>query len=252
MWKKQNLAMPKQLLNVLTGGAVAPFSLAVAGQKLAIHNWTHGKHEASGRYLSPENAVKALQAKFMDYADPNRPKGEMSVVCFLVATPSMGEFIAKLESVVNILDYSDIKQALQYAKAYENLETTKMVKKNVLTSPAFGAEAELTTSLGRTAQQQMNEARVALANDVGDVFEMVTQLKNIKEAKDRLRAEAMQKLVSAMPVEVWSYQARGELDIIAPRLLDNLPGAENVFSLLITFIGKDLGGLSALIQPLSQ
>ena len=82
-----------------TKGDYFPFFVICSGTKLGVHNWSHGIKEKSNHYLSPENAVKALAAKLVDYADPNRPKGTQDVIAIMVTNSNIDQFIADLENV---------------------------------------------------------------------------------------------------------------------------------------------------------
>lgn len=246
MWHKQKLALPSVALNTLGGSA--PFSLSAMGQKIAVHNWTHGKTEPSGRYLSPENAVKAVAAKFSDYADPNRPKGNVQVICLLITAATPEPFIAQLEQMANVLDYSEVKQALSYAKSYANLQVTKMVKTPVINSPAFGVASNLSTTLSRKMEQTVSQAVDSLTATVGDPFAMLDQLKQVKKLREQARGEFLQNIAKIAPLDVWLFTASGQLDVIAQNLLQNVPTSENVYSLLLAFVSEDLSSMTKLFK----
>nr|WP_247645954.1 hypothetical protein [Haemophilus influenzae] len=92
MWKQQKLKLSPQAKTTLQNaqkGIISPFSLSVSGTKLGVHNWSHGIKEKSNHYLSPENAVKALAAKLVDYAEEccKMQKRNPSVQLALNGTP---------------------------------------------------------------------------------------------------------------------------------------------------------------------
>lgn len=248
MWKKATLALPASALEKMTGGSNAPFSLAVTGQKIAVHNWTHGKTEQSGRYLSPENAVKAVSAKFNDYADPHRPQGVVQAVVFLITSTSGEVFIQQLEAMGGILDYSEVKQALSYATASQRLEAEKMVKMPTIAFPSFATGADLTPSGGRALNNAVNASLEEAGGKMpADPFAVIAKLKAQKAEKAKARAEQAKKLTQSK-AEVWAFVGDGLLDEIALTLFDNLPTSENVFSFMLAFVGEDLSGLKMLLQ----
>lgn len=147
MWQRCNLQLP----TTNTRGGNASFLLS--GTKIAVHNWTHGKQEASGKYLSPENAAKVVAAKFGDYADP---------------------------------------------------------------------------------------------------FALIAQLQAVKKAREQANTDFLQKVSEMRPLEVWAFQAQGQLDVIAQNLQQNIPTAENVYSFLMFFVGENLSGLQQLLRATDE
>ena len=246
MWQRCNLQLP----TTNTRGGNASFLLS--GTKIAVHNWTHGKQEASGKYLSPENAAKVIAAKFGDYADPFRPKETVQVVGVLVTATTAEIFIEQLAQLAHILDYSEVKQALSYAKAYENLQTTKMVKMPVVSSPAFGAVGDLTPTIGRMMEQTLGRMMDSLHTDVLDPFALITQLQAVKKAREQANADFLQKVSEMRPLEIWAFQAQGQLDVIAQNLQQNIPTAENIYSFLMFFVGENLSGLQQLLRATDE
>ncbi|WP_458118811.1 hypothetical protein OF381_10555 [Mannheimia haemolytica] len=249
MWQKKKIKLPYQALDILTGKSNSDLSLSVKGQKIAVHNWTHGKQEQSGRYLSPENAVKVVAKKFTDYADPNRPQGQMQVVCFLATSSGQKDFIEQLERMSGILDYSEVKQALSYAKAYAELENTKMVKMPMISSPAFATDADLTPSIARKVSNAVSHGKNS--SSISDPFDIINQLKAKKQAKEQAKVEEVKKLVGN-EVTIWAFAGEGLLDYISLELQKNLPTAENIYSFLLVFIGENLTGLTGLLNEVDE
>lgn len=239
-WQKTKLTLP----NLTTRGGNASFLLS--GTKIAVHNWTHGKKEASGRFLSPENAVKAIEAKFNDYGDVHRPKGEVDVVLMLITSPYEGEFIAQMEALAKLLDYSEAKQAISYAKASQGLSVSKMVKPPRIQSPAFGAEADLSPSIGRK-MQAIQDAQNLASLAGGDIFATLNQLKTLKAEKAQQLSEQAQQL-AAVSCEAFVFVEHGFLDVIAQNLQNDLPTAENIYSFLIAFTGENLTALKNMMR----
>lgn len=237
MWqlKKLNFA-------ALAAGAA---TLQVSGSKIAVHNWTHGKQEASGRFLSPENAINAVRSKFTDYSDRNRPNGEADLVIIMITSTGYNDFISRLEGLASLLDYSEVKQALGYAKAYQGLEITKMVRPPVVQFPAFSEQTDLTPSIGRKLQAVKNALNLTPLTD--DLFGAIEQLKALKAEKLKAQAEQLKQL-GKIETEAWIFSERGYLDVIAENLSADLPTAENIYTFLIAFTGENLAILKELVK----
>lgn len=240
MWQKHSLKLP----TTNTRGGNASFLLS--GTKIAVHNWTHGKKEASGQFLSPENAVNAIAAKFSDYSDVHRPKGEVDAVLLLITSPHESEFIEQLDALSGVLDYSEVKQAAAYAKANQGLSVSKMVKPPTIQYPAFNANADLTPSIGRQMQAVQNAQNLASLSG-GDIFATLNQLKALKAEKAQQLAEKTAKL-TAIKAEAFVCIEHGFLDVIAQNLQEGLPTSENIYSFLIAFVGENLQALRNMVE----
>lgn len=207
MWQQQTLQHSPQAREALEAnlrGEQSPFD--VSGLKIGVHNWSHGLETKSGRYLSPENANKAFIAKMTDYADPNRPSGEIDVVVIMVTAANIEQFIAQMENVMLLLPEPDFKQAYDYAKAHQKLAETKMVKTPQIASPAFGQENDITPQSGRALQAIM---RSTVANVMsGDPFAAIDAL---LQQKARRQAENQQKVEKLLhtSAQVYAFQDRG-------------------------------------------
>lgn len=241
MWKPSQLCLPRS--HLITGGGNASFSFK--GSKFAVHNWTHGKTEASGKFLSPENAMRAVQSKFSDYDDPNRPQEAVDAVLLLVTDTNVGNFIQRLEALALLLNYSEVKQALAYAKGSQTLEASKMTRPQTIRYPNFSQGADLTPPIGR----MMNalQSSTPSATNPPDPFALIAQLKAQKQAKAEAQAK-QQKALANVKATVWAFADRGFLDMLAERLFDNLPTAENVYSFALVFVGENLQPLKAMLQ----
>lgn len=249
MWKKQKLQLPPQAKATLQNaqkGIISPFSLSVQGTKLGLHNWTHGIKEDSGRYLSPENAVKVIQAKFTDYSDPNRPKGDVQCFAVMIASAKIEDFITALEKASVLLPYPEFKQALDYAKSQQKLNETKMVKMPTIGNPSFLPSADITPQSSRTLQAVIRNAN-ATAEASPDPMAMLAQLKAKKAEREQKNQEKTTALLNAA-VEAYCYQKTASLEQIALEINQNLPNANHIFTALIVFIGADLSNLTGMIR----
>ncbi|KMK52012.1 hypothetical protein RO21_03160 [[Actinobacillus] muris] len=249
MWQQQTLQHSPQAREALEAnlrGEQSPFDVSLTGLKIGVHNWSHGLETKSGRYLSPENANKAFIAKMTDYADPNRPSGELDVVVIMVTAANIEQFIAQMENVMILLPEPAFKQAYDYAKAHQKLAETKMVKTPQIASPAFGQENDITPQSGRDLQGIMRGSLVANVAS-GDPFAVIDEL---IQQKARRQAENKQKIERILhtSAQVYAFQDRGVLDVIALNLQKNVPSANNVFTATVCFIGKDLSNLRGMLN----
>ncbi|MFC0973998.1 hypothetical protein ACFGY8_04385 [Pasteurella multocida] len=248
-WQLKKLSLPstaKQALRDNLEGRATPFSLSIRGTKIGMHNWTHGIEEKSNRYLSPVNAIKALQTKLADYQDGNRPTGVCDVVIFMLSSNNDVDFIAQLENVAVLMPDPVFKQALDYAKAHKDLAQSKMVKTLPLSHPAFGKNADITPQSGRVLNGIMRNAQ-ALNESSPDPFAVIEQLKAKKAEKQAEQQKQVKKLL-ASAVNIQAFLARGLLDEVALSLMDNLINGGHSFTALLCFIGEDLSPLRGMLH----
>lgn len=248
-WQLKKLCLPavaKQALVDNLEGRATPFSLSIRGIKIGMHNWTHGIEEKSNRYLSPVNAVKALQAKLADYQDANRPSSVCDVVILMLSSNNDVDFIAQLEDVAVLMPDPVFNQALDYAKAHKDLAQSKMVKTLPLSHPAFGKNADITPQSGRVLNSIMRNAQ-ALNEQSSDPFAVIEQLKAKKTEKQAEQQKQVKKLLSSA-VNIQAFLAHGLLDEVALSLMDNLANAGHSFTALLCFIGDDLSQLRGMLN----
>lgn len=248
MWQRKTLRHSNQTRHALTqslqGEAVA-FDLNVKGSKMGVHNWTHGIETLSGRYLSPQNAVQALSAKFTDFADPNRPKGSVEVVVIMLTAPNGERFCEKLKSVKALLPEPCFKQAYDYANAAATLAYTKMVKTPQIAHPAFSVGGDITPQSGRTLNKAMQTLKPPTAG--GDMFAKLAEMKRQKAQKQAEATAQIEEMLNAS-AEVYAFIARGELAQIAPQLLQNVPEQANTFTACLCLIGEDLTQIKEMLN----
>ncbi|MEE6086755.1 hypothetical protein [Avibacterium paragallinarum] len=249
MWKKQQLQLPPQTKTALQNvqkGITSPFSLSVQGTKLGVHNWTHGIREDSGRYLSPENAVKVIQAKFTDYSDPHRPKGEVQCVAIMITAAKIADFITALENAAVLLPYPEFKQALDYAKSQQTLSDSKMIKMPTIGNPSFLPSADITPQSARTLQAVMRNANATASQNL-DPMAMLAELKAKKAEREQKNQEKTTALLNAS-VEAYCYTKKAHLEQIALEINQHIPNASNIFTALLVFIGEDLTNLKEMMR----
>lgn len=251
MWKKQKLKLSPQARTTLEQaqrGIISPFSLSAQGVKIGVHNWTHGIKEKSNRYLSPENAVKALSAKLVDYADPNRPRGRQDVIAVMITSNDIQDFISRLEKVSVLMPEPTFKQALDYAKSSKDLQETKMIKTPTIQSPAFAKPADITPAANREMQSILRNAMsAAKAASAGDPQSKLTALLNAKREKEQQNARRVAEMLETS-VLVDAFIASDFLESADAQIKLNIPPASNVFTACVMFIGADLSTIKGMLN----
>lgn len=251
MWKQQKLQLSPQaktLLESMKKGIVSPFSLSTKGTKLGVHNWSHGIEEKSNRYLSPENAVKALSAKLLDYADPNRPKGKQQLIAIMVTSNNIEQFITDLEQVSILLPEPCFKQALDYAKSSKDLQQTKMVKTPTINHPAFTHSADITPGSNRTMQSILrNAASAAQSMQASAPMDAIRLLIQQKQQREQQNQQKIQQLLN-IEVSVQAFSTSGYLEQIAVEMQGNIPNGMNVFTACVMYIGSDLSAIRGMLN----
>lgn len=253
MWKKQLLKISPQAKTALDNnlkGVSTPFDLSVKGTKIGVHNWSHGIATRTGKYLSPENAVKAYIAKLLDYNDINRPKGVQDIVLIMVTATNSEAFIANIENIATLLPEPVFRQALDYAKASATIEQTKMVKTPAMAYPAFAKESDITPQSARTLQGVLrNAVAIATTSTAGNINDVINRLKGQKAERERKNQEKTDRLLATV-AQAYVFIDRGELAEVAMHLKNNLPDSGHIFTACVMFIGKDLSNLKGMIYEL--
>lgn len=251
MWQQQKLKLSQQAKTILQNaqkGIISPFSLSVTGTKLGVHNWSHGIKEKSNHYLSPENAVKALAAKLVDYSDPNRPKGVQDVIVIMVTNSNIDQFIADLEKVRELLPEPTFKQALDYAKSSKDLQTSKMVKTPTMANPAFSNGADITPGSVRTMQGILrNATATAVAAQTKDPMAAIDALKAAKAERDKQNNEKVEKMLNTV-ANIYAFSVSDLLEVAETKIKLNVPVASNIFTACVMFVGNDLTTIKGMLQ----
>ncbi|HIF5506734.1 hypothetical protein [Pasteurella multocida] len=251
MWKKQKLKLApqaKRTLEQAQRGNISPFSLSAQGVKIGVHNWSHGIKEKSNMYLSPENAVKALSAKLVDYADPNRPRGQQDVIAVMITSNDIQDFISRLEQVRVLMPEPTFKQALDYAKASKSLQETKMIKTPTIQSPAFAKSADITPGANREMQSILRNAMsAAKATSSGDPQAKLTALLAVKREKEQQNARRVAEMLDTS-VLVDAFSVSDFLESADAQIKLNIPPASNVFTACVMFIGADLSTIKGMLN----
>lgn len=213
----------------------------VLGFKIGLHNWTHGINTLNGRFLSPENAIKAL-SEILNHSDNGKPKGELDIVVLMVAKTTVEAFKKDVEQLSLILGESSLKQAFDYAKASENLAESKMIKVEGGSGSSFSRMADLTPKSGR-----MLQAMARKAESGGDPFKAIEKLKQRKAQREAEKQQEMQRIKNAKAT-VYAFISRGELDEIAFKLSENIPESESIYTACLCYVGDNLSNLKELLR----
>ncbi|MFD0966254.1 hypothetical protein ACFQ02_05230 [Seminibacterium arietis] len=249
-WQQKTLKLnqkAEQALKDNLNGKPTACNLTLKGIKMGVHNWTHGIEEKSNRYLSPENAVKALKAKLTDHADPNLPQSAVQIVAIMVTSPSLDDFITACEQVQILLPEPVFKQAYDYAKASRTLQDSKMIKTPTIASPAFSKPADITPQTSRQLQGILRNAQaVATASQAADPFTALAKLKEAKKARDQQNQQQVQKLL-ATSVKVYTFQGDG-MAASAVQIEKNIPTSQHIFTACLMFIGEDLTNIKGMLH----
>lgn len=249
MWRLATLQLnqdTKEKLKQIQSGKAKQVNLSAAGTKLGVHNWTHGSKTKDGRYLSPQNAIKAIADKFVDKSDTNRPAGSVDVVGIMITTQNIDDFIAQLEQAAVLLPDPVFKQSYDYAKSQKDLATTKMIKTPTVGYPAFSPGADITPQSAQTLNGIMRNANAVAMAVRGDPS---TLIKNLLQKKQQREAENKQKLdkLLSTKAQVYAFCETGELAQIALRLNSGAPSSEYIFTALIVYVGADLSNIRGMI-----
>lgn len=249
MWKQQILKLSPQAKTALEDnlkGKQSPFNLSLSGLKIGVHNWTHGMQEKSNRYLSPINAVKALQDKLCDYQDQNRPKNVQDVVVLMITAGNDGDFIAALEQAAELIPDPVFKQSLDYARAFKDLQLSKMIKTLPMAHPAFGKSADITPQSARVLNGIMRGVQ-ALNEPSSNPFKVIEQLKAKKAEKQAENQKKVEKMLKSA-VQLYAFCGRGLLDEVSLLLSQNIPATSNVFTAVLCFVGDNLTQLREMLN----
>lgn len=249
MWKKSRLQLSRQAKTALEQnlkGVATPFPLTVTGQKMGLHNWTHGIKEPSGRYLSPENAVKVIADKLTDYSDPNRPGGTVQSVGIMITAQRIEDFIAEIEKVAVLLPDTVFKQALDYAKSQQHLVTTKMIKTQTIGNPSLSPSADITPGSARMLQGIMRNALATASAVPRDPMQALNALKARKAEKEAENNKKVTEMLKAT-ANIYSISTTAQLEQTALEILNGVPDATHIFTVVAFFIGADLSNLRSMI-----
>ena len=221
--------------------------LSTSGQELTVHPWqyTVGKKDKSGSYLSPSNAVKRLAEKLNDNADANLVNHPIEAVGIMVFSTDLVGFIGKLTPLCELIATSGMKQAMRIAIAYSGIESSKMQKGNAIINPYWPKQGEITPSVQRTLKRQL-VIQSDMAASAGT--REITNTLSILLAKRKQKIADISKAWSDLRLsgQLMAFSATGTPEQIANSIKQGVPTEENIYTTATLFLGQDLSLLKEL------
>ncbi|MCW6546992.1 hypothetical protein NE897_15080 [Yersinia ruckeri] len=233
MWRKATLSIPSNM---------TALNCAI----LPVHPWVYGvgRAEATGNYLSPQNAVDYLAGKLAGHG------GEQCVVVLMVCAHTHAEFMPLLQQFSDVLPLPVYSQVSRMARTAASLATTKM-QLPAQNAGGLPLPQPLSTATSRMA---LNARRIAAAKtaaaggaSVGGLQAALTQFTAARESALGKIADALSGLLAGTAV-AWVFTANGTAGHVASEMRKNVPQPDAVFTLATLFAGEDLTTLEAMIH----
>ncbi|RTP93090.1 hypothetical protein EKN38_25430 [Enterobacter sp. WCHEn045836] len=206
---------------------------------LSVNPWTPGagRREASGCYLSPENAIRWATDRL------SGAPANLDVTALLMSAPTLSLFASALASAAGIFPVAQLTQTRRRAVAEISLAETRMQ----LPALVGGLPAASTLSISTLRQATGAQALISAAG---------VTLPSIDEAMASFKAQRLDLLAQAqrlleeltagsLPVKVVS--AIGDTAGAVREMLEQTPDADHVFSLCLVFAGEDLSALRGML-----
>lgn len=174
----------------------------------------------SGRYLSPENAVKTLVAKMRDFADTHRPKGQLNVVAVMLTAQSIEQFSSQLQAITSVLTLPEWCQTARLVKALTGNEQTKLHQPTAIVQPRFKPLATLNAQpLGDYFSEQ-NSQIATLESLASDSTNVIGKLQTLAAKRTNTLADVSQAInaLKAVQGSVYSMQFSGSAESVATQL----------------------------------
>ncbi len=233
MWRKATLKMPDDMQ-------------ALTCSMVPVHPWVHGvgRSEASGNYLSPQNAVNYLAERLGSGGE------DITVTVLLVCATSYAEFMPLLASIADVMPLPVLGQVKRMAQT----AATQAVEKMQIPGKFGGglpAAVPLSTPTQRLA---LNAQRIAEAKAGAAVSASVTGLQSALAGFMQVRQSALDGISQAMTAlqgktaPAWVFTGQGSAASLAAEMQKNVPQQDAVFTLGMLFAGKDLSTLEAMIH----
>lgn len=233
MWRKAILSLPANLA-------------AVNCALLSVHPWVYGvgRHEESGQYLSPQNAVDYLAGKLAGAG------GAQQVVAFMICAADHAGFMQALRQFSQVLPLPTIAQVSRMAATAATLATTKMQL-----PAAGGAGLPLPQPLSTASTRlMMNAQRITAAKQAASAGVTVEGVQSALAGFSAAKAKALAKMEStltdvlAATTPAWVFTGRNHPATLAREIKKDVPQSDAVFTLATLFVGEDLTPLEAMIH----
>ncbi|CNF55803.1 phage-like protein [Yersinia bercovieri] len=233
MWRKATLSIP---------GNMAAVNCAM----LPVHPWVYGvgRPEASGSYLSPQNAVDHLAGKLAGSG------GQQRVVVLMVCAADHPAFMQALTQFSAVLPLPVFSQVARMASTAATLATTKM---QLPASAGNGLPLPQPLSTA-TSRMAINAQRIAQAKDAAGAGASLVGLDSVLSGFASAKAAALANMENALNgllaghAQAWVFTANGSAATVASEMKKNVPQQDAVFTLATLFAGEDLTPLEAMIN----
>lgn len=231
MWKRKYFSIPSGISPVICSSLFA-------------HPWAFGvgQKQATGFYLSPENAVKYLATQ-LDQAESDH-----DVLVMMITSNSLPEFIAELASAAVSFPVPELTQVSRKAKSYLELANTKMQ----LPAKPGGLPAQVPLSISTTRSASAAESlQKAMESTQGGhspetLNKLMEQFKSVRSEAKKQAAKQLEQL-QGVGFSVWVHSTEKNSQLAKSELLKDIPDDKAVFTLAMMFIGQDLKPLRNMV-----
>jgi hypothetical protein len=185
----------------------------------------------SSKFLSPEEAIKALQSK-IDSITP--------VAVILISSVTETGFISQLTALSRCWDLPEIKRALRTAKTVQDLDFTKMVIPN----PADRKVVKQLSSSNTRAIVNSQTLKAAQKDAKASIDSVMSELQQFAQQKEAVLNKVVNKTDSL---------TGGSIDItffygLPCDLYNELPNKGHIFTFLLAFSDVNLTPILDLVH----
>ena len=216
----------------------------ISAQVTSAHPWVPGlgRHEKSGGYLDPRNALSWLGGQL-------RAAGSVPLSChvLMVTAHNHGDFMSRLNGLAGVLPLPDVRQVTRLAQAFSALESDRLVLPPALHLPPV--VQTLSSEVTRELHSAQRAAKAALEAALpASLADLRSTMSGFVSTRDALLA-ALKKTASdlqALTVPAHVFSMTGLPATIAREMMTGLPVPDAVHTLAMMFTGDDLSALEVL------
>lgn len=233
MWRKSVLRMPGNMQ-------------ALTCSMVPAHPWVYGvgRQETSGSYLSPANAADYLADRLAGQGE------EISATVFMICANSHTEFMPLVTALAGVLPLPAMSQVQRMAQTAATQAVTRMQLPGKIGGGLPGA-VPLSTSAQRLAlnAQRIAEAKAGAATgaSVGGLQSALAGFAQARQSALDVVSQAMVAL-QGKSAPAWVFTAKGAAASVGAAMKKDIPHQDEVFTLAVLFVGKDLEQLEAMIH----
>lgn len=231
-WKRKRFSLPE---------GIAPVTCTT----LTAHPWALGvgQKQATGHYLSPENALKHLTEKL------SQAQNYQDVLVMMLTANTLNDFIQTLNQAATCFPLPELTKISRKAQSMAQLAISKMQ----LPSQAGGLPqaAPLSLSTARAAAgAEMTLSALQQAKQPQTPESLAQMLFAFTQARQNALTQAQSQLNTLQSgyFPVWVHSTEKDTQLARARLLSAFPDGDRVFTLAILFIGDDLAPLRQMVQ----